>query len=1070
MRCPFCEPEPTRIAFQKEKCYALWDSFPVSIGHLLLIPYRHVASWFEATPEEQLELFQSIEQAKEIITAKHQPDGFNVGINIGAAAGQTVPHLHVHVIPRYQGDVADPRGGVRYVIPDKANYLKDEPVIVDDNLLRISHQHTGRSNRISKIIRPESIGDAALVRGAPSPQQHDPLLPHLCAGLESSQSADLSVAFIQRSGVELLRPYLNDLLAKGGRLRILTGDYLSVTDPDSLLELLDLEGDIQVRVFEAREKSFHPKAYLFHYPDGSGIVFVGSSNLTRTALHSGIEWNYRVVKTSDQSGFQAVQMAFNDLWSHPSTCRVDTDWVEDYRKRRVATTITREQISEETQLIPPPEPNRIQQRALEALAKTRIAGNRSGLVVLATGLGKTWLAAFDSVDPAFRRILFVAHRDEILQQAIHTFRRIRPTSRIGRYAGVEKDLSADIVFASIQTIGKTQHLQNFSPASFDYIVVDEFHHASAPTYRRLIQHFEPKFMLGLTATPQRSDGGDLLSLCDGNLVYRCDLADGIQNDLLAPFRYFGVPDEVDYTNIPWRSSRFDEEALTLAIATQSRARHTLEMFRKYKAKRAIGFCCSTRHADFMAEYFREQGLSAVAVHSGPLTAPRASSLEKLGNGELDIIFSVDMFNEGLDLPSIDTILMLRPTESTIVWLQQFGRGLRKSPDKEYVRVIDYIGNHRSFLVKVRSLLEPICGLLSTDSSIRDVLTKLQEQALELPAGCEINYDLQAIDTIQSMLRSRQAYEAIDVWMDDFCEQHGRRATAVEAFNAGFNPRALHSTHGSWFSYLVTRDDASPERQWLSKDERQAIERYSALLRDWSKTQMTKSYKMLVLSSMLQTKSLHKGVGLMTLVEHFRRLANRSAAIREDLGESLQDDKRLGRMIRDNPIKAWTSEKGSLSTTYFEMKDGNFALNQTIDKGLQAHFDELIDELVQWRLADYFQRDDRVERLGGIRCRVIQSGGRPILKLPDRDKNPGLPIGWQSVEAKGELYKAKFAKEFINVIKRSEDESEDNELPELLRSFFGPLAGQPGTRFTVMLIPSSTGVWSLTDLSEQVDES
>jgi superfamily II DNA or RNA helicase/HKD family nuclease/diadenosine tetraphosphate (Ap4A) HIT family hydrolase len=1068
MICPFCEPESTRIAFHKEKCFALWDSFPVSVGHLLLIPHRHVASWFEASREEQFELFQSIEQAKEIITAKHQPDGFNVGINIGAAAGQTVPHLHIHVIPRYQGDVADPRGGVRYVIPEKANYLKDESVIIDEKLLRVSHHHTGSSNRVTKIIRPESIGDAALVRGAPSPQQQDPLLPHLCAGLELSQSADLSVAFIQKSGVELLRPYLNDLLAKGGRLRILTGDYLSVTDPDSLLELLDLEGDIQVRVFEAREKSFHPKAYLFHYPDGTGTAFVGSSNLTRTALRSGIEWNYRVIKTSDLSGFHAVQMAFNDLWSHPSTCHVDVDWVEDYRKRRVATTITREQISEENQLIPPPEPNRIQRRALEALARTRIAGNRSGLVVLATGLGKTWLAAFDSVDPEFRRILFVAHRDEILQQAIHTFRRIHPTSRIGRYTGIEKDFSADFVFASIQTIGKIQHLQNFSPTAFDYIVVDEFHHASAPTYRRLIQHFEPKFMLGLTATPQRSDGGDLLSLCDGNLVYRCDLADGIQNDLLAPFRYFGVADEVDYTNIPWRSSKFDEEALTLAVATRSRARHTLEMFYKYRAKRAIGFCCSTRHADFMAEYFREQGLRAVAVHSGPLTAPRASSLEKLASGELDIIFSVDMFNEGLDIPNIDAILMLRPTESTIVWLQQFGRGLRKSHDKDYVRVIDYIGNHRSFLVKVKSLLEPICGLLSTDSSVREVLSKLQERALELPAGCEINYDLQAIDIIHSMLRSRQAFEAIDVWMDDFREEHGRRAFAVEAFNAGFNPRALHSTHGSWFGYLMARDETSLEKRWLTKGEREVIERYAALLRDWSITPMTKSYKMLVLSSMLQSKTLQNGISLEALVEQFRRLANRSAAIRDDLGESLLDDKRLGRMIRDNPIKAWTSEKSQRTTTYFEMKDQVLAFNQRIDAELQLPFEELIDELVKWRLAEYFRRDDRVERLGGIRCRVIQSGGRPILKLPDRNKNRAFPTGWQLVEANGELFNAKFAKQFINVLRRHEDKSETNVLPELLRSLLGPLAGQPGTRFTVMLIPSSTGKWSLRISSDQIE--
>ena len=249
-------------------------------------------------------------------------------------------------------------------------------------------------------------------------------------------------------------------------------------------------------------------------------------------------------------------------------------------------------------------------KLLQALSETRRAGNAAGLVVLATGLGKTWLAAFDSNDDAFHKVLFVAHREEILSQAMNTFRRIRPTASLGRYTGEEKQPDADVLFASIQTLGRRNHLQQFESTQFDYIVVDEFHHAAARSYRGLIEYFAPKFLLGLTATPERMDGGDLLALCQENLVYRRDVVDGINAGLLCPFQYFGVPDNVDYSNIPWRSSRFDEEALTQAVATQTRAENALQQYRDRAGSRTLGFCCSQRHADFMADYFRERRLES----------------------------------------------------------------------------------------------------------------------------------------------------------------------------------------------------------------------------------------------------------------------------------------------------------------------------------------------------------------------------------------------------------------------------------------------------------------------------
>jgi len=531
--CPFCSAiSGDRIFHTDELVLGLWDGFPVSHGHALLIPRRHIATWFDATEEEQAALMRALAVAREKIMDRWQPDGFNIGINAGEAAGQTVFHLHVHLIPRYKGDVRDPRGGVRHVIPSKANYLEK---------LELPGSNNGST---VDPIRP----DRALVEGV-----DDPLLPHLLTGIDQSTQVNIAAAFILPSGVRRIERHLQDLLDRGGTARLLTGDYLDVTDPDALLRLLDLRGNFQLRVYETEGTSFHPKAYLFHERSGAGVAYVGSSNLTETALTSGVEWNYRVISSpSGGKEFHQIVDAYDRLFTHPSTRSVDIEWITNYRERRKAAEFIPHaypvEIEEEPSL-PVPEPHSVQVEALIALENSRLEGNAAGLVVLATGLGKTWLSAFDSNRPEYRRILFVAHREEILAQAAGTFRNIRPTASLGLYTGQEKSGSSEVVFASIQTLGRKRHLENFSPQEFDYIVVDEFHHASAPTYRRLIEYFKPKFLLGLTATPERTDGGDLLALCGENLVYRCDLFEGIRRDLLSPFHYYGVPDEVDYTNI-----------------------------------------------------------------------------------------------------------------------------------------------------------------------------------------------------------------------------------------------------------------------------------------------------------------------------------------------------------------------------------------------------------------------------------------------------------------------------------------------------------------------------------------
>ncbi len=1054
--CPFCNPPDDRLFHRGRLVLGLWDQFPVSPGHALIIPRRHVASWFEATDEERAELMAVVADARAAIEGVHQPDGYNLGVNIGPAAGQTVFHLHVHVIPRYHGDVPAPRGGVRHVIPEKADYAGMVREAAAESYAVLSPTTPGGLSSPATVRPPHW---QALVHGG-----DDPLLPHLRAHLATAVRVDIAVAFVLERGLVAIDEHLKDVVRRGGRLRVLTGDYLDVTEPVALLRLLDLttlasqtQGAVELRVFETAGESFHPKAYVLHLADGDAVAFVGSSNLSALALGRGIEWNYRIVPSRDRAGFGTVTAAFETLFRHPNTTALDAAWVARYQARRPSELTRTVDLLPEP--LPPPEPHDVQREALAALERTRADGNAAGLVVLATGLGKTWLAAFDTNRPEFRRVLFVAHREEILGQALETFRRIRPTAGLGLYTGDEKTPEADVLFASIQTLGRPRHLGQFPPDAFDYIVVDEFHHAAATTYQRLIQHFQPRFLLGLTATPERTDGGDLLALCGENLVYRYDLWDGIRRGLLAPFHYFGVPDEVDYQNIPWRSTRFDEEALTRAVATQTRAQNALEQYRLRAGARTLAFCCSTRHADFMADFFANAGVRAVAVHSDATSAPRTASLERLEAGELEVIFAVDMFNEGVDLPHVDTIMMLRPTESRIVWMQQFGRGLRKAEHKTHLTVIDYIGNHRTFLLKPQVLL----GLAPSAAAVAEALTRSEAHSLELPAGCEVTYDLRAIEILRALLPT-PTHDALRAWYEDFRERHGIRPRAIEAFHEGYAPRAVRRSHGSWLRFVDQMGGLTEPQASLVKGAvggPAGTLRAHEFLEDLETTPMTKSYKMMVLLAMLNDDCLPGTVTIDDLARTVTQLARRSARLQEDFGAALGDPQALRRHLEVNPIAAWSGGAGTHSVVYFAYEAGRFSSRFDIPLPHREAFQELVRELVDWRLAEYLQRQPESE--DAIVCKVSHAGGRPILFLPDRATRPDIPEGLTPVLIDGQRYDAQFAKVAVNVIRPAG--SERNELPGLLRAWFGPDAGLPGTSFQVRFEKAADNAYELVPLRQ-----
>ena len=391
--CPLCSIAPERIAFSATAGDVVWDSYPVNPGHLLIVPRRHAPTWDKLTDVEKQWVWSTVDQAISIIKSRYSSEGFNVGFNFGSAAGQTVPHFHLHVIPRYAGDVADPRGGIRNVIPQRGNYL--------------TQTLDTRADK-QRLIK----GDT------------DPFLPHLVLHMDRADTCDIAVSFLLDSGARCLFEHLKDFLDRDGNARILVSDYLDLTEPVALRRLNDLKGNLCLKVYETRTKAFHLKSYAF-LNKTDGVAFVGSSNLSETALTTTLEWNYKVISSTDILGFKEIRDGFEALFKDPASVIANEDWIERYEQRRI-TPIRKEAGFAEEPLPPSLEPHAVQRDALVALMRTRQEGFTAGLVVLATGLGKTWLAAFDSARSEFHRILFVAHREEILTQAISTFRQNLP--------------------------------------------------------------------------------------------------------------------------------------------------------------------------------------------------------------------------------------------------------------------------------------------------------------------------------------------------------------------------------------------------------------------------------------------------------------------------------------------------------------------------------------------------------------------------------------------------------------------------------------------------------------------
>jgi superfamily II DNA or RNA helicase len=832
-------------------------------------------------------------------------------------------------------------------------------------------------------------------------------------------------------------------------VRLLTSDYLDVTDPRALTQLMDLAAAFpdrfHLKVAEtARARGFHAKAYLFSSSRGDrAACMVGSSNLTRAALETNVEWNVQVDRIA------AFQTAFDRLWSGGTL--LDHDWVGAYRARRrtLPAGVARPaaEVMEEPQVLPEPRPH--QREALEELAACRAEGHTAGLVVMATGLGKTWLAAFDTVDA--NHTLFIAHREEILQQSLEVFRQVQPDRRLGLATGTGVDLDAEVVFASVQWLHR--NLERIPPDWFDRVVVDEFHHAAARSYRKVLDHLRPRFLLGLTATPERLDGADLLALTGDNLVVDIGLVDGIERRQLVPFHYLGIRDDsVDYSRLTWRAGRFDEVELTRAVSTDTRAEYVLEQWRAHGGGRTLAFCVTTDHADFMAEAFAAAGVRAAAVHTAPTSAPRRGAIEQLASGSLDVVFSVDLFNEGLDVPTIDTVLLLRPTQSPVVFLQQLGRGLRPSPGKHRLTVLDLIGNHRAFLDRPRLLLG-LFGEREPDPA--RALALLRDGVADLPAGCAIEVDLATVELLES-LRGRARRNPLEEYLVARTDETGERPTAVQCLRAGFNPASLRRKGAGWFDRL---DGLGV----LTAEERAAVEAAGPFLRRIERENITKSFKLLTLRAITRRGWLWTAAPVDELAEEVRVALLADPRLLRDVSDATSPDPADAAVevwqayMRKNPIAAWAGEmRADPTSAPFLLVDEMLMARLDVAAELRPAVEELVAEIVDWRLVRYLddlqaRQRDGADRGGGpivAQLKVAQNtSGRPILFLR-REQNPPLPEGEVELMVDGQPHTARFVKVACNVLTRPG--SDVNVLGEVLRRWFGDDAGATGTHHKVEL--------------------
>jgi superfamily II DNA or RNA helicase len=609
-------------------------------------------------------------------------------------------------------------------------------------------------------LRPLTpLSETALITNSPE----DPSLgSELRAELATADRIDLLCAFVKWHGLRVMEDALKEAHKRGAPIRVITTTYIGATERRALDRLVrEFGAEVKVN-YETRSTRLHAKAWLFRRNSGYDTAYVGSSNLSKTALLDGLEWNVRLSSVATPTVLKKFEATFDAYWSDRAFESYDPDThskrLDEALSQAGRPSNQRQRTLSLSGLEVWPYPH--QRDMLERLEVERTVHERHrNLLVAATGTGKTVMAALDFKHLRQKfgrdlRLLFVAHRKEILEQSLRTYQDVLVDANFGEpYHSGEIPEEWTHVFASVQSLN-SRALDRFNPDHFDVIVIDEFHHGTSPTYRKILDHFAPEELLGLTATPERMDGLNIQDeFFDGRIAAEMRLWEALENDLLSPFHYFGITDNTDMSAITWKRGAYDSAALSgLFTGNDARARLVVRAVQEKVADpgsiRALGFCVSVAHAQFMADFFRKAGLNAVALSGETHKAERKAALDALKAGDLQVIFSVDLFNEGLDVPDVDTLLLLRPTSSATVFLQQLGRGLRRSENKPVLTVLDFIGQHRKefrFEEQFRAL---------TNLTRNRLLDNIERDFPQLPSGCQIILEAKAKDLIIENIRSQ----------------------------------------------------------------------------------------------------------------------------------------------------------------------------------------------------------------------------------------------------------------------------------------------------------------------------
>ncbi|HAM15534.1 MAG TPA: NgoFVII family restriction endonuclease, partial [Eggerthellaceae bacterium] len=635
--------------------------------------------------------------------------------------------------------------------------------------------------------------------------------------LRNCISFDFSVAFITDSGIQTLIPILLELKERGIRGRILTSTYLNFNDPGALRTLLEFP-NIETRVYQGEH---HAKGYFFD-KEGLSTIIIGSSNLTQKALTCNKEWNvlFHTYEKGDLLG--ETKREFDSLWTSEQSVVLTPEWISEYENFRKlhrpaqnhpfasgpiqqATTSqgfqpSEEQANELQAALPKIIPNTMQKHALDALDVLHGRNEPRALLVSATGTGKTYLAALDVKATQPARVLFVAHRKRILSASLESFDRVLGANyTYGIYGGTQSSRDVTCLFSMIGML--TRRLNEFPPDAFDYIIIDEAHRTGASSYQLILDHFTPKFCLGMTATPSRTDGYDVYSLFNHVIAYRITLQDALDNDMLAPFHYFGIADlDID-------DEAVDDLSLFSRLTSEERVRHIIQKIEEYTVdkagRRGLIFCNRNEEAERLSSMFNERGYRTVAISGATRESERDAAIARLECGELQYIFSVDILNEGVDIPSLNQIIMLRRTESAIVFVQQLGRGLRKHDDKEYALVLDFIGNYQ------KNYLVPIA--LSGDRTYnKDNLRKTVKEGSTVIPGCStVSFDRVSEARIFKALEQGRFGQArlIRGEYENLKQILGRVPHLIEFDeNESIDPMLIIRKYGSYAAFLERYDE------------------------------------------------------------------------------------------------------------------------------------------------------------------------------------------------------------------------------------------------------------------------